>query len=186
MFLCVCFVCFLNSAEKGGGDNNGDHVAGSGGGAVDHTCLAVVTHSTAGERGRWRKMEEKEGWESWPRASRWSKHWLTPCASPLTARLCKQRGSWLCKKKNKERKKEKKPSLPHWLQLIPASFLMPWVDVTVGREQLPLSSHIFIYLLFIFSFFFFVMASLQVLTSLGLKKKKKPRPLLLSLPKLSA
>lgn len=42
---------FFNLAEKGGGDNDGDRVAG--GGAVDYTSL--VTRFEAGGRGRWRK-----------------------------------------------------------------------------------------------------------------------------------
>lgn len=55
---------------------------------------------------------------------------------------------------------------------------MPWVGVTVGREQLPLSSHLFIYLFLVFSF---AVASLQVFTSSG-PKKSSPTPFPSSCP----
>lgn len=50
--LYVCLFAFFNSDEKGGGDNDGDRVADSGGGgAVDYTGLLHALKQEDGGKG---------------------------------------------------------------------------------------------------------------------------------------
>lgn len=107
-------------------------------------------------------MKEDGGKEGLGKSdNRWSKRWLTRCASPPTVHLCKQRGLWLCKKKEKK-------TLLASLATANSSILPDALGGCHSWQGAASTLVPYIYL-FIIYFIFFAMASLQVLTSLGLK-----------------